>query len=145
MEPSEWVLSAWKLYDDYFAQKERLAYSVTTLYILGASILIVHEPFWLKYPLYGAPFFIFLFGATALTVHVINWQLQNREFAGYMSEACSNLASTWLTNPPDIESLKTEEFLGLPEPANKRFRGLLWAKVVVKEFKEVAKNRSPGI
>ena len=64
MDPFHYILSTWKLYDDYFGQKERLTYSVTTLYILGASILILQEPSWSSYPLFQSAFYIFLFGAT---------------------------------------------------------------------------------
>src|SRR5713226_1161770 len=128
------------IYDSYHSQKEIMAYTVAGLYLAGAAALFVQPPFWGVYSgrhLLG--FLASLLSVAALSLKNVDWQLRLCRDAGFVYEACSNLAVRNLDEIPEEKKPKEEPPSEIKGTTVLKFN---WPKALAAEIVVVRKNKA---
>ncbi len=123
------IISYRDYYGSYHHHKENMAYVATTLYLAAATWVIFKgaglwdkvDPVWLLY--------VLLITGIATGFAFVWWQLDKRDFAADLVEACTIVIAERLAgglNPPELD------------PAN--YKGLCFPQVLVKELERIKKN-----
>lgn len=126
----------------YHNHKERMAYNAATLYMAGATALILAPPFWQFYPKPAFVLFVVaLIAIAAIGFVYVRWQLRMRRIAAVRVSACWNLATIWLhtsPTPADLEpSVETVQSL--------HRSALVFPKALIEQFGPVGEITDQGL
>lgn len=89
-------------HERYHTQKENITWVITAAY-LGATVLLVgHQPFWEAWsPIAFALWLTLLFGTAAAVLLFLHSQFQARHRASAFFVAALDVATTWISKPPE--------------------------------------------
>lgn len=121
-------------HERYHTQKENLTWLIDVAYLSATVLLVGREPFWKTWPPTGLSLWLTLLVVTAVAVLTfLHSQFQDRHRASAFFVAVSDVATTWIAEPPrhdDLQPRPLQELSGMlvPTAVEARFRDVFHAK-----------------
>lgn len=108
MEPKDVVLTQIQHYAAYHVQKETMTWTAATVFVGGAAVLVAADPFWARWSSFSfLAFLTVLILTAAFAAMFVHHQFRRRRTAAHYIHALGNVATRWVSAPPQPEDLRT--------------------------------------